>query len=81
MTFKISRQTTNELTGEHTCIMLHVFEEQNADGSAWLKEFWTDFRRRFISLLGFQFKSFAPSFALSVLQNKKWKDEFRSECR
>jgi N-acetyltransferase 10 len=71
----VLRQTTNELTGEHTCIMLHVLDEQSLDGSPWLKDFWTDFRRRFISLLGFQFKTFTPSFALSVLQNKKWKDE------
>ncbi|XP_059479969.1 RNA cytidine acetyltransferase [Neocloeon triangulifer] len=72
------RQTPNELTGEHSCIMLHVMEEENSQGLSWLKEFWTDFRRRFISLLGYQFRTFTPSFALSVLQNKLWKDDHRN---
>jgi len=38
--------------------------------SSWLKEYFTDFRRRFLSLLAYQFKSFLPSLALSVLQNR-----------
>ncbi|KAL1459299.1 hypothetical protein WDU94_011297 [Cyamophila willieti] len=59
------RQTTNELTGEHTCIMLHPFTD-----SPWLTSYWTDFKRRFISLLGYQFRTFSPSLALSVVINK-----------
>lgn len=31
--------------------------------------FFTDFRRRFITLLGYQFRSFHPSTALSMLTN------------
>jgi len=31
----------------------------------------TDFRRRFISLLSYQFKSYLPSMALSLLQVPK----------
>uniref|UniRef100_A0A8D8M9L1 RNA cytidine acetyltransferase n=1 Tax=Cacopsylla melanoneura TaxID=428564 RepID=A0A8D8M9L1_9HEMI len=59
------RQTTNELTGEHTCIMLHPFTD-----SPWLTSYWTDFKRRFISLLGYQFRTFSPALALSVVINK-----------
>jgi N-acetyltransferase 10 len=78
------RQTTNDLTGEHSCIMLHLLDNSYSSGDSeadqakkgsWLAEFWTDFRRRFISLLGFQFRSFTPALALSVLQNKAWKQE------
>lgn len=65
------RQTTNELTGEHSCIMLHVLHtSENAEAGLWLQEFGSDFRRRFLSLLGFQFSSFPSALALSVLQNK-----------
>lgn len=59
------RQTTNELTGEHTCIMLHPFTQ-----NTWLSAYWADFKRRFISLLGYQFRAFSPSLALSVVVNK-----------
>jgi N-acetyltransferase 10 len=78
------RQTTNDLTGEHSCIMLHILdtsdssddsERDEAKKGLWLAEFWTDFRRRFISLLGMQFRSFSPALALSVLQNKVYKQE------
>lgn len=33
--------------------------------------FPSDFRRRFLSLLSYQFSSFPPSLALTILQNKK----------
>ncbi|XP_069017995.1 RNA cytidine acetyltransferase [Embiotoca jacksoni] len=70
------RQTPNDLTGEHSCVML---KELNADEapeqSRWLSAFWKDFRRRFLSLLSYQFSSFHPSLALNVLQNKKSKEE------
>ncbi|XP_075995531.1 RNA cytidine acetyltransferase [Genypterus blacodes] len=70
------RQTPNDLTGEHSCVML---KELNADEapeqSRWLSAFWKDFRRRFLSLLSYQFSSFQPSLALSILQNKNAKEE------
>lgn len=37
--------------------------------------FSSDFRRRFLSLLSYQFSNFHPSLALSILQNKKSKEE------
>lgn len=63
------RQTTNDLTGEHSCIMLHVLHLEETSPDDWLAAYWTDFRRRFISLLAFQFSKFAPSLALGVLFN------------
>jgi len=79
-----NRQTANDLTGEHSCIMLHLLD--STDGSedtegdygnkgSWLSEFLADFRRRFISLLRFQFCNFMPALALCVLQHKIWKQE------
>lgn len=66
------RQTPNELTGEHSCIMLKEMGENKE--SDWLAAFWTDFRRRFISLLSYQFRAFTPAMALNVLQQKKASD-------
>ncbi|KAL3267287.1 hypothetical protein HHI36_011418 [Cryptolaemus montrouzieri] len=68
------RQTTNDLTGEHSCIMLNVInsEEEN-DENDWLTGYWIDFREGFIDLLSYQFSKFTPSLALSVLINKSRK--------
>ncbi|XP_072290622.1 RNA cytidine acetyltransferase [Eucyclogobius newberryi] len=69
------RQTPNDLTGEHTCIMLKELNaEENPVQSQWLTAFWKDFRRRFLSLLSYQFSHFHPSLALSILQNKAKKE-------
>lgn len=64
------RQTTNDLTGEHSCIMLHVLHSEEPSPNDWLAAYWTDFRRRFLSLLSYQFSKFSPSLALGVLCNK-----------
>ncbi|XP_028285696.1 RNA cytidine acetyltransferase [Parambassis ranga] len=70
------RQTPNDLTGEHSCVMLKELNTEEAtEQSQWLSAFWKDFRRRFLSLLSYQFSRFPPSLALSVLQNKKIKEE------
>lgn len=59
------RQTANDLTGEHTCVMLRV----NAGHSdAWLHEFARDFNRRFLALLLYEFAKFPASQALSILE-------------
>lgn len=59
------RQTPNDLTGEHSCIMLKCLQE----GAQWLPELWKDFKRRFLSLLGYQFRELVPATALSMLRN------------
>lgn len=51
--------------------MLYILTEQLL--------FSSDFRRRFLSLLSYQFGSFHPSLALNILQNKKSKEEKSSK--
>ncbi|XP_038050759.1 RNA cytidine acetyltransferase-like isoform X2 [Patiria miniata] len=85
------RQTPNDLTGEHSCIMLKTINEEmtrQPDTESWLMAFSTDFRRRFVSLCSYQFRSFQPSMALSILHHKDYKpqtpplqaDELSSYC-
>ncbi|XP_033752198.1 RNA cytidine acetyltransferase-like isoform X1 [Pecten maximus] len=70
------RQTANDLTGEHSCIMLKMLneaDEEDKSTDSWLCAFWKDFRRRFVSLMSYQFKNFSPALALSILQQKHFK--------
>uniref|UniRef100_A0A8B9FYS5 RNA cytidine acetyltransferase n=1 Tax=Amazona collaria TaxID=241587 RepID=A0A8B9FYS5_9PSIT len=69
------RQTPNDLTGEHSCIMLKTLNEEDTEQEPWLTAFWKDFRRRFLSLLSYQFSTFSPSLALNILQNKNIKQQ------
>ncbi|KAL0584748.1 hypothetical protein ABG067_005486 [Albugo candida] len=67
------RQTRNELTGEHTAIMLRALscdDMPEAPTSGWLNEFVADARRRFVSLLSYEFSSFPCALSLSLLNNK-----------
>ncbi|MBN3307810.1 NAT10 acetyltransferase, partial [Amia calva] len=65
------RQTPNDLTGEHSCVMLKELNgEEASEQGQWLSAFWKDFRRRFLSLLSYQFSSFPPTLALNILQNR-----------
>jgi N-acetyltransferase 10 len=59
------RQTPNELTGEHTCVMLRSLETTSSDGS-WVAAFAKDFQRRFLHLLSFQFSKFSSATACSI---------------
>lgn len=40
------------------------------DNNKWLQAYWSDFRRRFISLLSYSFNTYPVSLALSILVNK-----------
>lgn len=79
------RQTRNDLTGEHSCIMLKMLNEDGVDedklNDSWLCAFWKDFRRRFVSLLSYQFRSFTASLSLSILQQKHFKKAAKGELR
>lgn len=70
------RQTTNDLTGEHSCIMINVLNSEKEDD--WMGAYWVDFRRRFINLLAYQFDKFSPGLSLSVLSNKTRKVPLKS---
>ncbi|KAF9736362.1 killer toxin resistant protein [Paraphaeosphaeria minitans] len=59
------RQTANELTGEHTCVMLRSLETTTSDGS-WVAAFAKDFQKRFLSLLSYQFRTFPAVTSLSI---------------
>ncbi|OJJ62144.1 hypothetical protein ASPSYDRAFT_40753 [Aspergillus sydowii CBS 593.65] len=59
------RQTSNELTGEHSCVMLRTLSTGSNDAS-WLGAFARDFHRRFVSLLSYQFRNFASVLSLSI---------------
>lgn len=59
------RQTSNDLTGEHTCIVIKTLRPQPSE---WLAAFSSDFARRFLQLLAFNFKSFKASQSLGILQ-------------
>ncbi|KAH9879195.1 killer toxin resistant protein [Plenodomus biglobosus] len=59
------RQTPNDLTGEHTCIMLRSLETTTSDGS-WVAAFAKDFQKRFLSLLSYQFRTFPSVTSLSI---------------
>ncbi|KAH1020895.1 hypothetical protein HUJ04_010485 [Dendroctonus ponderosae] len=68
------RQTTNDITGEHSCIMLHVLNAEEQPGNLkWLNAYWSDFRKRFLSLLMYEFSKFTSGLALGVLTNKTTK--------
>lgn len=44
-------------------------ENIQKQSNKWLPAYWTDFRRRFVSLLAYQFNSFHTSLALGVINN------------
>ncbi|KAI1303101.1 RNA cytidine acetyltransferase [Halotydeus destructor] len=72
------RQTPNELTGEHSCIVLKMLadDKSETDANEWLVDFFLDFQKRFISLLGYQFSSMRSAVALNILApNMKIKPE------
>ncbi|KII86732.1 hypothetical protein PLICRDRAFT_43382 [Plicaturopsis crispa FD-325 SS-3] len=62
------RQTTSELTGEHTCVMVRGLNSSSDGELEWMSEFAKDFRRRFLALLSFKFREFGSVTALSVLE-------------
>eukprot|EP01114_Cavostelium_apophysatum_P015200 TRINITY_DN4099_c0_g1_i2.p1 TRINITY_DN4099_c0_g1~~TRINITY_DN4099_c0_g1_i2.p1 ORF type:complete len:1031 (-),score=293.42 TRINITY_DN4099_c0_g1_i2:2-3094(-) len=65
------RQTQNDLTGEHTSIMLKHLRTDESPANNWLDMFTRDFRKRFVTLLSFAFRNFGISTALSVIDPKR----------
>ncbi|CAG8452327.1 845_t:CDS:10 [Ambispora leptoticha] len=64
------RQTPNELTGEHTCVMLKALKCDDLTATCspdWLALFSKDFHKRFLNLLSYQFRGFPSVLALSIL--------------
>lgn len=59
------RQTPNELTGEHSCVMLRTLSA-SPNAPAWLGAFARDFQKRFATLLSYQFRAFPSVLSLSI---------------
>ena len=59
------RQTANELTGEHTTVMLRTLDTGDKDPS-WLGAYAKDFHRRFLALLSYHFRTFGSVQALAI---------------
>ena len=62
------RQTPNELTGEHSCVMIRPLST-SANDPAWLGAFARDFHKRFLSLLSYQFRTFPSVLALLIIES------------
>ncbi|KAL3944803.1 MAG: hypothetical protein SGBAC_001126 [Bacillariaceae sp.] len=62
------RQTKNELTGEHSTIMLRALSKTSKVNDTWLQSFVQDTQRRFISLLGGPFRDIEIRLAISTLE-------------
>ncbi len=68
------RQTANDLTGEHTAVMLKLLraEETPAELTRWLPAFCVDFRKRVANLLGSEcFRRFPATLAVSLVSVDK----------
>lgn len=64
------RQTPNDLTGEHSCIMLRPLATNNTTTDpSWLASYASDFQRRFLNLLSYQFRSFPAIQSLSISES------------
>lgn len=59
------RQTPNDLTGEHTCVMLRMLSHPDAN-TTWIGAFSRDFHSRFLELLSYQFRAFPSVLSLSI---------------
>lgn len=60
------RQTATELTGEHSCVMIKTLAGKD---TSWLGAFATDFRKRFLELLSYEFRKFNYLTPLLVLES------------
>lgn len=67
MTLLYLRQTANELTGEHSSIMIRALPRRSGWDDAWLPAFGVDARRRIGKLLGGSFRGMDVSLAVSLL--------------
>ena len=63
------RQTKNDLTGEHSAIMIRALPKRTGYDDAWLPAFSIDSKRRIISLLSGQFRDMNVALAYSLLED------------
>jgi len=70
------RQTTNELTGEHSCIMIRSLPRRSGFDDAWLPAFCADARRRIISLLSGPFRRMDVQTVARLLDQSVPNDQY-----
>ena len=58
------RQTRNDITAEHSCIMLRALKNESEN---WVQPFFNDFQRRFLSLLSFEFRILPIGLCLGIM--------------
>lgn len=63
-------QKENNLTGEHSCIMIASLNNDRVETKNWLQEYFIDFRRRILKLLPKSFTKYNTALGLSILDNK-----------
>jgi N-acetyltransferase 10 len=63
------RQTPNDLTGEHSCVMLRPLLNHDSNNSSWLSAYASDFHKRFLTLLSYQFRVFPSIQSLSISES------------
>jgi N-acetyltransferase 10 len=63
------RQTPNDLTGEHTAVMLRSLGQHQGEGGGWLAAFASDALRRISTLMGFEFKELDTATCLAIIHN------------
>lgn len=63
------RQTTNELTGEHSAIMVRALPKRTGVSDSWLSAFVGDTKRRLLALFGGAFRNMSVRLAIAVLEN------------
>lgn len=63
------RQTKNDLTGEHSSIMIRALPKRTGFDDAWLPAFAVDSQRRTIALLAGPFKDMSVRLAMSLLDD------------
>lgn len=63
-------QKENDLTGEHSCIMIASLKGDRVETKDWLHQYFLDFRRRVLKLLPKSFTKYSTALALSLLDNK-----------
>lgn len=67
MTLLYLRQTSNDLTGEHSAIMIRALPRRSGWDDAWLPAFGVDAQRRIGRLLGGAFRGMDVSLAVNLL--------------
>ncbi|KAL6250677.1 N-acetyltransferase 10 [Rhinocladiella similis] len=65
------RQTPNDITGEHSCVMLKPLSTSTGTStdSSWLSAYAQDFHKRFLTLLSYQFRTFSSIQSLSISES------------